>query len=300
MAHNHGSAGQTHRRSLIFVFILTASYTAVEFIGAFITGSLALLADAAHMLTDVGGLGLSLLGIWFASRPASPRRSYGNYRSEILAAALNGLVLLGVGAYIIYEAWHRFSEPPEIASGLMIVVAAVGLAVNVTGALLLRRGAGESLNVQGAYLEVMADLLGSVAAIAAGLIMLMTGWWLADPLFSLLIGLLIVPRTVQLLRGAVSILMEATPNEIDVAAVAQAIRSDPDVIDLHDLHIWSLTSGMPVLTAHVRVPPSADSDAVLGRLADQLEILFDIHHTTIQVERSQMTEESVHLAPPSR
>ncbi len=201
MAHNHASAGAQNRGRLRIVFLLTASYMVIEFIGAAISGSLALLADAAHMLTDVGGLGLALLAIWFAARPATTGHSYGFYRTEILAAMVNGLVLLGIGIYILYEAWKRFSNPPEVGSVTVIIVAIFGLTINVTGAILLRSGSAESLNVQGAFLEVVADLLGSIGVIVAGVIMLTTGWWYADPIFSIVIGLFIVPRTYQLLKA---------------------------------------------------------------------------------------------------
>ena len=294
MAHNHASAGAQNRGRLRIVFLLTASYMVIEFIGAAISGSLALLADAAHMLTDVGGLGLALLAIWFAARPATTGHSYGFYRTEILAAMVNGLVLLGIGIYILYEAWKRFSNPPEVGSVTVIIVAIFGLAINVTGAILLRSGSAESLNVQGAFLEVVADLLGSIGVIVAGVIMLTTGWWYADPIFSIVIGLFIVPRTYQLLKGAVIILMEGTPTGIDPVAVEATILADPDVESVHDLHVWSITSGLAAMSSHARISSSADGDAVLTRLGAALTESYDLHHTTIQIERSPLPEEIYH------
>lgn len=302
MGHDHASAGMRQRGRLKVVFVLTALYMVAEFIGAFVTDSLALLADAAHMLTDVAGLGLALFAIWFSARPATAGMSYGYYRTEILAALLNGAVLLAIGGYIIYEAWGRFREPPEVASGGMIVVAAIGLVINLIGVFLLRRGAGQSLNVQGAFLEVVADLLGSLGVIIAGVIMLTTGWWYADPLFSVGIGLFIVPRTYRLMSGAINILMEGSPAGLDVAAVEAMLHRDRDVASVHDLHIWSITSGIPALSAHVQVRPDADGDTVLERINRQFAAGFDIHHTTIQIERARLDEASYHedLSVPAR
>lgn len=294
MGHDHVSAGAQHRGRLKVVFGLTALYTLAEFVGALVTNSLALLADAAHMLTDVGGLGLALFAIWFATRPATPTKSYGYYRTEILAALLNGAVLFAIGGYILFEAWGRFQEPPEVSSGLMIGIATIGLVINVVGVILLRGGAGASLNVQGAFLEVVSDLLGSVGVIVAGIIMLTTGWWYADPIFSVGIGLFIIPRTYRLMSGAIHILMEGAPVGLDLAAVETAIAADADVEAIHDLHVWSITSGLTTLSAHVRVAREADGDAVLERLDARLAKEFDLHHTTIQLERSPLPETTYH------
>lgn len=294
MDHDHASAGARHRGRLKLVFGLTSLYMIAEFGGAFVTNSLALLADAAHMLTDVGGLGLALFAIWFAARPATPAKSYGYYRTEILAALLNGAILFAIGGYILYEAWGRFQEPPEVASGAMIGVAAIGLVINLIGVFLLRGGAGESLNVQGAFLEVVADLLGSLGVIIAGIIMLTTGWWYADPIFSVGIGLFILPRTYRLMSGAVNILMEGAPAGLDVPAVEAALEADADVQAVHDLHVWSITSGITALSAHVRLSATADGDRVLARLNAVLADRFDIHHTTIQIERAARAEAICH------
>lgn len=295
MGHDHASAGAQHRGRLKIVFGLTAIYMLAEFVGALVTNSLVLLADAAHMLTDVGGLGLALFAIWFATRPATPAKSYGYYRTEILAALLNGAVLFAIGGYILYEAWGRFREPPEVASGLMIGIATVGLVINLIGVVLLRGGAGQSLNVQGAFLEVVSDLLGSVGVIVAGVVMLTTGWWYADPIFSVGIGLFIIPRTYRLMSGAIHILMEGAPAGLDLSAVDETIRSDPDVQAVHDLHVWSITSGLAALSVHVQISPAADGDAVIDRLNQRLGAAFDVHHTTIQIERAPLAETTYHV-----
>jgi cobalt-zinc-cadmium efflux system protein len=274
--------------------VLTAAYTVVQFAGAWFTDSLALLADAAHMLTDVGGLGLALLAIRFAARPATPAKSYGYYRTEILAALVNGAVLFAVGGYVLYEAVARLRNPPDVSGGGMIAIASVGLLVNVVGMLLLRSGSAESLNVEGAFLEVVADLLGSLGVIVAGIIIEATGWWYADPLFSVGIGLFIIPRTLRLMRSAANILMEGAPEGLDVAAVEATIAGDPEVRGVHDLHVWGITSGIPALSAHVFVRPGANSDDVLARVNDQLAERFDIHHTTLQIEQAPRSENVYH------
>ena len=294
MEHSHAGAGAKHRKRLAVVFGLTSAYFVAEVVGALWTNSLALLADAAHMLTDVAGLGLALFAIWFAARPANPRKSFGYYRIEILAALLNGAVLLAVGAYILYEAWDRFSDPPEISSGPMMAIATVGLVINVIGIALLRQGSGESLNVQGAFLEVVADMLGSLGVLIAGAIIWATGWGYADPLFSIGIGLFVIPRTLRLMSKSVNVLMEGAPEGLDVVAVEAEMRAMPEVTGIHDLHVWSITSGIPALSAHVRIAPGADGDVVLDRVVERLAERFDIHHATIQIERAGRAEAIYH------
>lgn len=284
MSHNHTSAGAEHRDKLRIVFGLTGLFLIIEVIGAILSNSLALLADAAHMLTDVGGLGLALFAIWFAARPANDRKTYGYYRIEILAALLNCLILLAVSAYIIFEAWRRFSDPPEVSSWIMIGVAIAGLIVNIIGARLLISGSSESLNIQGAYLEVVADMLGSIAVIVAGVIILFTGWWYADPIFSIGIGVFIIPRTWKLMNNAIHVLMEGTPDGLDIKRVSACIGADPQVLDVHDLHVWSITSGVPALSCHIRVTPEANGDIVLERLRTLFANTFDLHHSTVQIE----------------
>lgn len=285
-----------HRRRLAATFALTATYLVVEAVAGFLTSSLALLADAGHMLTDVAGLGLALLAIWWAARPPNPRKTYGYYRVEILAAVANAVVLFMISGYILWEAYQRFRNPPVVIAGPMLVVATAGLVINAIGMWLLRAGSGESLNVRGAYLEVVSDALGSVGVIVAAVVVLLTGWHRADPLIAAAIGLFIVPRTWWLLREAVNILLEGTPPHLDVPAIEAAIRAEPGVEAVHDLHVWSLTSGKDALSGHVVVPAGGDGSALVGRLHDVLSERFGIAHTTIQVEtagsrpRSERTE----------
>lgn len=278
-----------NRRALWITFGLTFTYFVVEVVGGLVTNSLALLADAAHMLTDVGGLGLALFAAWMSQKPATPRRTYGYYRVEILAALTNAVILFLMAFFILYEAYRRFREPPEVASLPMLAVAAVGLVVNLIGIGLLRKASGESLNMQGAYLEVVGDLLGSVGVLAAGLIMLTTGWWYADPLFGVGIGLFILPRTWGLMVQAVNVLMEATPAHINLAEVEKAILDIEGVTAVHDLHVWTVTSGIDAMSAHVVLTPSVSpsvSEVVAERVAGVVKKSFSIGHTTIQVERA--------------
>ena len=218
MGHDHGtSAAGAHRGRLLLVLLLTTSILVVEVIGGLISGSLALLADAGHMLTDAAGIGLALLAIWFAARPATPERTFGYYRLEILAAVINAVLLFGVAGFVLVEAWRRLQEPPEVASGLMLLVALVGLIANAISMWLLRRGQAESLNLRGAYLEVLGDLLGSAAVLLAAAVIALTDFQAADPIASALIGVLILPRTWRLLREAVDVLLEAAPKGVDLA-----------------------------------------------------------------------------------
>jgi cobalt-zinc-cadmium efflux system protein len=279
-------------------FALTFIYFLVEVAGGILTNSLALLADAAHMLTDVGGLALALFALWMSQRPATPRKTYGYYRVEILAALANAVVLFLIAFYILYEAYRRFQEPPEVASLPMLGVAVVGLGVNLFGIWNLRRGAKESLNVQGAFLEVVSDTLGSLGVIVAAVIMLATGWYYADPLFSVLIGFFILPRTWGLMTQAVNVLLEGTPAHINLKAVEEAMRSVPGVAAVHDLHVWTITSGMDALSAHVVLAEGTeprDAQNVLERLNVQLKDEFGIDHTTIQVEHASRAEKESRL-----
>lgn len=278
-----------NRRSLWIVFGLTFTFFLVEVVGGVLTNSLALLADAAHMLTDVGGLGLALFAAWMSSKPASPQRTYGYYRVEILAALANAVVLFLMSFFILYEAYRRFQEPPEVASLPMLVVAAVGLVVNLIGITLLRKSSGESLNMQGAYLEVVSDLLGSVGVIVAAVVIWMTGWYAADAVFSVVIGLFILPRTWGLMTQAVNVLMEATPAHVNLAMLERTMLTVDGVASVHDLHVWTITSGIDAMSAHVVLTPSASSsisEVVAERVAGLVKECFNIGHTTIQVERS--------------
>ena len=281
------SATAQNQRALIITFALTFGYFIVEVVGGIVTNSLALLADAAHMLTDVFGLGLALFAIWISQKPATPQKTYGYYRVEILAALTNAVVLFFISFYILYEAYYRFKSPPEVASLPMMIIAVVGLGINLFGIWILRSGAKASLNVQGAFLEVVSDALGSVGVIIAGLIMFFTGWYYADPIFSVLIGLFILPRTWKLLTQAVNVLLEGTPAHINVAAVEQAMLKLNGVGAIHDLHVWTITSGIEALSAHVVLNQGGDSEAatkILDDLNTTLKREFGIDHTTIQIE----------------
>lgn len=288
MAHEHASAGMRHRGRLITVLALTASFMIVEAVVGFLTNSLVLIADAGHMLTDVAGLSLALLAIWFAQRPANARKTYGYYRAEIFGALTNAMLLFGIAGYIFYEAARRFQDPPEVSSVPLLIVASLGLSVNMAGAALLMAGAKESMNVRGALLEVAGDLLGSLGAIAAGIVLITTGWRYADPLFAAAVGLFILPRTWNLLRGALDVLFEGTPAHIKLADVQQAMLGVEGVQSVHDLHVWTVTSGFIALSGHVEVSDATDGDAVLVAMRASLRDRFDIEHVTIQVEHERL------------
>ncbi|MFJ5709334.1 cation diffusion facilitator family transporter [Streptomyces sp. NPDC093105] len=283
-----GTAGAAYRSRLRIALGITLSVMVVEIVGGLVADSLALIADAAHMATDAIGLAMALLAIHFANRPPSGNRTFGFARAEILAALANCLLLLGVGGYVLFEAVQRFMEPAETKGGLAIAFAVVGLVANVVSLSLLMRGQKESLNVRGAYLEVLADALGSVTVIVAAAIILLTGWQYADPIASLVIGLMIVPRTVKLLRETLDVLLEAAPKGVDMAEVRAHILALPGVEDVHDLHAWTITSGMPVLSAHVVVDAAAlDSvghEKMLHDLQGCLGDHFDVEHCTFQLE----------------
>ncbi len=284
MSHLHGSAAAAHRGRLGAVLGLSLAILAVELIGGIAANSLALLADAGHMLTDVAGVGMALLAIWFAGRSPTSGRSYGYLRVEILAAVTNAFLLFAVAAIILFEAWRRLSDPPEVASGLMLAVALVGLAANAVSLFLLRHAQRESLNMRGAYLEVMGDFAGSAAVIVAALVIALVGWTAADAVASAVIGLLILPRTFSLLREATDVLLEATPKGVDMDHVRSHILDAPGVVDCHDLHAWTITSGMNVVSAHVVVADGADTAATLDALCACLADDFDIEHSTFQLE----------------
>src|SRR3954469_24820322 len=292
MGHAHGhapaTAGAEHRSRLGIVLGLTLAVLAAEVVGAVLSGSLALLADAGHMATDAAGLALALAAVTLAQRPARGRRTFGWQRVEILAAVANGLLLLAVAAYVLIEAIRRIGQPPEIGSGLMLVVAAVGLVVNLGSLMVLHRGRRESLNLRGAYLEVLADALGSVAVIVAAVVILTTGWTPADIIASVVIGCLVVPRAWHLLRDALDVLLEAAPRGVDLDAVRTHILEVDGVLGVHDLHAWTITSGLPVLSAHVVVTDAALEAGHGGRVLDALCAClgdhFDLDHCTFQLE----------------
>lgn len=288
--HGHGSAGARHAGRLWIAFALTGSFMLVEAVAGFLTGSLVLLADAGHMLTDVIGIGFAILAIRFAGRPATQRKTYGYYRVEILAALLNSVLLLGVAVYIVYEAAVRLFDPPAVESTPMLFVAIAGLAVNIISASVLMAGAKESLNVRGAFLEVLGDLLGSVGAIFAAVLLITTGWRYADPLLAAFVAVLIVPRALMLLRETLDVLLESTPKHLDFDTVIQAMVADPDVESVHDLHIWTVTSGFVALSGHVNVPVGSTQSEILVRLYHLLHERFGIDHVTLQVETPQLAD----------
>ncbi len=294
--HAHDRRSGT-RRALSWVLGLTLAFTAVEVAGGIWTDSLALLADAGHMLSDNVALGLALLAVTLARRPSTPRRSFGLQRAEILAAFVNGLTLVLVSGWIVWEAVNRFGDTPEILGGWMLAVALAGLAVNALSAWILVRSGRESLNVEAAFRHVVADLLGSGAVVVAAVIVVTTGWTLVDPLVSLGIALLIVASAWGVLRDSTAILMEATPSEIDAAAVAAAIVSVDGVTNVHDLHVWRITSGFDALAAHVLVGRDEDCHARRRDIEHVLEERFGITHTTLQVDHDAAGA-LIELVPP--
>jgi cobalt-zinc-cadmium efflux system protein len=279
--HTHGSR---HKRRLLAVFGLTAGFLLVEAAVGLWTGSLALLADATHMLVDAGGILLSLLAVWFAERPATPAKTYGYYRVEILAALVNGVVLCVMAVAILVATYERMWQPPVVPGGPILAVAALGLLVNLASLRLLHAGAGASLNVRGAYLEVLGDAVSSAIVIAAGAIILLTGWVWVDLVAGALIALFILPRTWALLRQTVNILLEGAPAHLDVRQIEDAMAAAPSVLRVHDLHVWTLTSGREAMSAHVVVEAGAPSDKILEELHVILHARFGIDHTTIQIE----------------
>ncbi|MFF4018830.1 cation diffusion facilitator family transporter [Streptomyces sp. NPDC001843] len=302
-AHTHapptGTAAAAYRGTLRVTLSITLAVMVLEIAGGLAADSLALIADAAHMATDALGLGMALLAIHFASRPPSTNRTFGYARAEILAALANCLLLLGVGGYVLYEAVQRFFTPAGTEGGLMIVFGAIGLVANTISLTLLMRGQKESLNVRGAFLEVAADALGSVAVIVSAVVILATGWQAADPIASLVIGLMIVPRTVKLLRETLDVLLEAAPKDVDMAEVRAHLLALDGVEDVHDLHAWTITSGLPVLSAHVVVSSDALSaighEKMLHELQGCLGDHFDVEHCTFQLEPSGHAEHEARL-----
>ncbi|HEY6278226.1 MAG TPA: cation diffusion facilitator family transporter [Streptosporangiaceae bacterium] len=283
--HDHGhSAAAGHQDRLTLVFAITVAILAAEVAGALLSGSLTLLADAGHMLMDAGGIALALLAIRFGRRSPSQSRTFGYLRLEILAAALNALLLFAVAIFVIVEAVRRLIHPPEVASGIMLAFGIVALCGNACSLLLLRRGQGESLNARGVFLEVLSDFLGAGAVIVAAVVIAVTGFERADPIASLLIGVLIIPRTWQLLRQATDVLLEATPKDVDLNEVRRHMLETHGVIDVHDLHAWTITSGVNVLSAHVVVSAEGLSGLVLDQLGGCLSDHFDIEHSTFQIE----------------
>ena len=298
--HGHGSGGGTSasrpKGSLKWALAMTGTFLVVEVVGGLWTGSLALLADAAHMATDVGGLFMALVAVRFAERPATPQMTYGYVRTEVLSAMANAVVLLVVTVFVLREAWARLSEPIEILGGPMLAVAVAGLIVNLISMRMLRAGSKESLNLKGAYFEVLADMLGSVGVILAALVVMLTGWTIADPIIGAAIGLFIVPRTWILLKSALRILLEGAPAHVDSGLLRQRLIDVPGVVDVHDLHVWTLTSGLDAMSGHLVVDDMARAGEVLAAARDAMHEDFGITHATIQIEDAAVaqTEDSNH------
>ncbi len=289
--HGHGSrltlTGE-HSRSLLTVMLITLTVAVAEAVGAWISGALVLLADAAHMAADAAGVGLSLLAVLFAMRPATLQRTFGYARAEILAAMANALVLFAMSVFIIVEAIRRLISPPSVESPLLVIFGVIALAANGVSLLVLRRGQAESLNIRGAFLEVASDAFGAVAVIVTGIVIAATGYTRADPIASLLVGALILPRTWRLLADAINVLLEASPRGIDLSEIRSHLTGLTGVRDVHDLHVWTITSGLPVLSVHVVVDPDVLADGrsavMLDALQDCLRGHFDVDHSTFQIE----------------
>jgi cobalt-zinc-cadmium efflux system protein len=269
---------------------LTLAFTVVEIVGGVLTGSLALLADAVHMLSDNLALALALLAVWLAGRPSTPTRSFGYQRAEILAALANGVILVLIAVWIFVEAWGRLMDPPDVLAGWMAVVAGVGLAVNLAAAAILARAGHDTLNMRAALRHVIADALGSAGVLVAALVILVTGWRYADPLAGALIAVAVLASSWSVLRDSVNILLEAAPKGIDVGELGRRLAQMPGVVEVHDLHVWTITSGFPALSAHVLVERDDDCHARRRELEELLLTEYGIEHTTLQVD---------HAAPPS-
>ena len=285
-----GTAAGRHKSKLVVALALTTTFMAVEIVGGLWTGSLALLADAAHMLTDAGGLALALIAIRFAERPATPQKTYGYVRMEVLSALTNAVVLLLLTIYIFYEAYKRFQNPPEILGGPMLAVALVGLTVNLISMKLLSAGSSESLNVKGAYFEVLSDMLGSLGVIVAAGVVMVTGWTLADPIIGAAIGLFIIPRTWILLKQAIHILMEGTPPEVDISLLERKLLDIPGVTAVHDLHVWTITSGIDAMSCHLVVASMDQARTTLLSANEAMKTGFGLTHATIQIEDQNLRE----------
>ena len=288
--HNHSDLKASKERPLLFALILTFTFLVAEVVGGLVTGSLALISDAAHMLTDVTALGIALVAIKIARRPADAIRTFGYYRFEILAAAFNTILLFLVAVYILYEAYQRLSHPPEISSIGMLVIASIGLVVNLVSMKLLTAGKDKSLNLKSAYLEVWSDMLGSIGVIIGALIIRFTGWAWVDSIIAVLIGLWVLPRTWVLLKESINVLLEGVPEGIDLKKLKESACQVEGVLDIHELHVWAITSDRISLTAHIVIEQKYDCESVLSNLRKLLASQFGISHTTLQHERKKCFE----------
>jgi cobalt-zinc-cadmium efflux system protein len=281
--HQHDTRSAS-ARALVVALALTAAYTVVEVVGGFLTDSLALLADAVHMLSDNVALALALVALRLARRPSTPERTYGYKRAEVLAALANGVALVALAIWIFYEAIQRLSDPPDVLGGWMLAIAAAGIAVNVSAGVVLHRARGANLNVEAAFRHVLADLAGSVGVAVAALVIVLTGWLAADPLVSIVIGVLVLASSWTILRDSTSILLEAAPRGLDTRSLGEALAAHPGVVEVHDLHVWTITSGFPALSAHVLVGRGEDCHGTRRELERELAVRFGIEHTTLQVD----------------
>lgn len=294
-SHGHGHAHGANLRaenksSLLIVLVLTSAFMICEVVTGLFTHSLALLADAGHMLGDIGAIILALVAIWFSSKPATADKTFGYYRSEILAGFFNSLALVGVSLFIMYEAYMRLADPPEVIGMPILVVALIGLVVNITSLRILQRSAQQSLNAKAAYLEVLGDCLATVGVIISSLLIIFCKWYWADPLISSAIAIAILPRTWLLLKECTNILMEGTPGHIDLAALRLALMAVEGVTDVHDIHVWTITSGLDAMSGHVAVDNRAPAEEILSRVRKIVNDDFGIHHSTIQVEQLECKE----------
>ena len=295
--HHHGISREGSKKGLTIALIITFSIMILEFVGGLITNSLALLSDAGHMLSDSSSLVLSLVAFWFAAKPPSPNKTYGFYRFEILAAFFNGITLFLMAGWIVYEAYKRIVDPPTVASGTMILIAMIGLVANLLSAYFLMKQGNveENVNVRSAYLHVIGDALGSVGAIIAGILMMIFGWYIADPIISVVVALLILKSAWGVLKTTIHILMEGTPVTIDQKEVKETLFSLEGVKDIHDLHIWTITSGLDSLTCHVLIEDNKNEQDILQQAIKVIESKFGIVHTTIQIEKTDLQHKELEM-----
>jgi len=298
MTWQHQASHRASQRALFLAFAITVAFLVAEVVGGVLTNSLALLADAGHMLSDAAALGLGMFAIWMALRPATATRTYGFHRVEVLAALANGALLVAVAAFIFWQASQRLQEPPEVRSLPMLLVAIAGLGANVAGGSLLFRHSKESLNVRAAFLHLLADALGSAGAVAAGIVMLTTGWFLADPIVSVFIGVLVLISAWQLLRESLWVLLEAVPPHMDAGQIEAALKEAGGVEGVHDLHIWTVTSGFVALTCHTELNANCDIQKVIGALCQMLHERYGIQHVTIQPETAGLHGRGGHRSLP--
>jgi len=290
-SHNHfEEAREGNKKGLLIALIITAGIMLLEFFGGLITNSLALLSDSGHMLSDTSSLFLSLIAIWFSSRPATANKTYGYFRFEILAALLNGVSLFIIAGFIIWEAYGRLFEPPTVASGTMMLIASIGLLANLISAwsLISKGDVKNNVNLRSAYLHVLGDALGSIGAIIAGLFMILFDWYIADPIISVLVALLILKSAWGIIRYTVHILMEGTPAAINQDEVKATLLAIEGVLDVHDLHIWTITSGLDALSCHVLIEDDKSSQQILQQAIDKIKEAYKIEHTTIQIEKTNI------------